>query len=82
MFYTFYQNNSGGYFEGPTMVIIEAHSADEANEIAEERAGIYFDGVALGRDCWCCGDRWYRVHHGEDVLDPETISEGALIIPL
>ena len=21
--------------------------------------GLYFDGVSLGKDCPCCGDRWY-----------------------
>jgi len=58
-FYTFSQNNSGGYFDGPEYVIIEADSASEANTIALEH-GIYFDGCQSGHDCSCCGDRWYE----------------------
>jgi hypothetical protein len=62
MFYLFSQNNSGGKFHIDERiahyVIIEANSADEANQIAESK-GIYFDGVHDGRDCGCCGDRWY-----------------------
>jgi hypothetical protein len=62
MFYTFGQNNSGGKFhideQVAHYVIIEANSAKEANQIAESMS-IYFDGVQDGRDCDCCGDRWY-----------------------
>lgn len=72
MFYTFVQNNSGGSFvvnsEVTTYVIIEADSADEANQIAESK-GIYFDGCATGDDCECCGDRWYTV----DGYDAEQV---------
>ena len=59
-FYTFTQNNSGGSFtldeaDGIThFVIVEAHSADEANSKAIG-LGLYFDGSG---DCPCCGDRW------------------------
>lgn len=65
MFYTFRQNNSGGHFtHRPSdgigkYVIIEADSDVEANRKAES-IGLYFDGVSEGRDCSCCGDRWYR----------------------
>ncbi|GAA1064693.1 DUF7296 family protein [Streptomyces asiaticus] len=61
MFFTFNQNNSGGGFDfdearGITeYVIVEADTADEANERAES-IGLYFDGDG---DCPCCGDRWY-----------------------
>jgi hypothetical protein len=59
MFYTYSQNNSGGKCKGPALyVIIEADSAKEANERAISEAGLYFDGVADGIDCECCGDRW------------------------
>lgn len=62
-FYTFRQNNSGGHFtindEVAEVVIIEAYDAIDANRRAE-RIGIYFDGVDNGRDCDCCGDRWYK----------------------
>jgi hypothetical protein len=63
MFYTFYQNNSGGNFTGPAVyVIIEANSAKEANDRAED-IGLYFNGASedengWSRDCPCCGDRW------------------------
>lgn len=59
MFFTFSQNNSGGAFEGFQFVIIEADSANEANNLAESH-DIYFDGVSKGMDCSCCGDRWAR----------------------
>lgn len=62
MFYCFNQNNSGGGFDIDDdvahFVIIEAASADAANERAES-IGIYFNGCDTGNDCPCCGDRWY-----------------------
>lgn len=54
-FYTFRQNNSGGKFYGPVYVIIEARNVDEANSLAESKAGVYFDS---SQDCSCCGSRW------------------------
>jgi hypothetical protein len=60
MFYHFCQNNSGGSFRyndalGITEhVVIEANSADEANEKAEQ-IDLYFDGCLFGDDCSCCG---------------------------
>ena len=69
LFYTFCQNNSGGNFHiNDTVahnVIIEAYSADEANAKAES-LGIYFNGCDIGRDCQCCGDRWYRQRDDRD----------------
>lgn len=63
-FYHVSQNNSGGRFtltEGLTHhVIIEAESAQMANDILEGLGG-YFYGVDEGPDCECCGDRWSRV---------------------
>lgn len=60
-FYEFTQNNSGGHFDVDDevchRVIIEAPNADVATSIAMSK-GIYFNGVAEGRDCGCCGDRW------------------------
>jgi hypothetical protein len=64
MFYEFNQNNSGGKFEFDAKrgishwVIIEAHSAEDANDKAEA-LGLYFDGVDRCMDCPCCGDRWH-----------------------
>lgn len=62
MFYTFNQNNSGGYFtederRGITCsVIVEADNSDEANYLAQ-RIGVYFD-EDYAVDCECCGPRW------------------------
>ena len=73
MFFTFTQNNSFGTFDVnynvDHFVIIEAESADEANDIGEH-IDIYFDGVEKGIDCECCGDRWYR-SYGEGTEKPE-----------
>lgn len=70
-FYCFTQNNSGGRWRGPHYVIIEATSAREANNLAEDKASIYFDGVSTDRDCSCCGSRWYRVY--DNAADPEPM---------
>ena len=70
MFYLFDQNNSGGDFHHDSSngigyrVIIEADSADQANEIAEN-IGIYFNGCYDERDCPCCGDRWSPAYVGD-----------------
>lgn len=69
MFYTYNQNNSGGRFHSDDRVaehvIIEANAADEA-DIRAMDVGIYFDGVREGRDCGCCGDRWYPAYEGTE----------------
>ena len=58
MYYHYRQNNSGGSFivnsDVTVNVIIEADSADDANEKAKD-IGIYFNGVDEGIDCPCCG---------------------------
>ena len=63
MFYTYIQCNSGGRYEVnedvKQYVIIEADSAEKANNKAED-LGIYFNGVMKGIDCPCCGDRWCK----------------------
>jgi len=59
-FYTYTQNNSGGFFAYDDQrgvaeyVVVEADSAEQANERAES-AGLYFGGAG---DCECCGNRW------------------------
>lgn len=79
MFWEFNQNNSGGSFvfdekRGLThYVIIEAKSRDEAISRAED-IGIYFNGCDDGRDCSCCGDRWYPPY--QDAGDPEPTVYG------
>jgi hypothetical protein len=67
-FFTFDQNNSGGFFHTTEKltcyVIIEAENAEQAT-IKATSLGIYFDGCATGKDCDCCGDRWYRPWDGD-----------------
>lgn len=63
-FFTYRQNNSYGRFYGPMYVIIEAFDAVQADTIAEGH-GLYFFGVAYGRDCSCCGDRWSMAYEGD-----------------
>ena len=41
-------------------VWVMAQSTDEADELAQKYAGVYFQGIESGLDCDCCGDRWYR----------------------
>ena len=61
-FYEWSQNNSGGGFDVNDKVthrvFIEASTKEEAEDKAAS-LGIYYDGVLRGRDCDCCGDRWY-----------------------
>ena len=80
-YYVYRQNNSGGAYDvdldmGLNInVIVEADSIGEANVKARE-IGIYFDGVANGTDCECCGDRWSRPNEleAEELIDYETDS--------
>lgn len=79
-FYEYDQNNSGGALHidkkrgiGQT-VLIEAMNADHANRIAR-RKGLYFNGVAEGVDCDCCGDRWHpETEAGRKILIPPKIN--------
>jgi hypothetical protein len=61
-YFEFDQNNTGGDFvideKLSHRLYIEAEKEEKAIEIAVN-LGVYFDGVADGRDCGCCGDRWY-----------------------
>ena len=75
-FYTFHQNNSGGVWDGPQYVIIEADSADEANMTAMDH-GVYYDGVRHGNDCPCCGDRWNEVFDYDATDKPEIFGDDA-----
>ena len=77
MFYAYNQNNSGGAFVSNDSVtftvIIEASSADEANDRAEE-IGIYFDDDCEV-DCECCGSRWSRAWEGDSDETPAIYGE-------
>lgn len=83
MFYTYNQNNSGGIFivdkRVGQYVIIEAKNHKEADKLAEEKAGIYFDGCETGEDCECCGDRWYRAEWACDRDSDEPLIYGKTI---
>jgi len=70
MIYTFGQNNSGGFYKEPAKFIIVENAADnDAAFLAASVAGMYTDGVSLGVDCYCCGDRWYGCSEEHDTLD-------------
>ncbi len=72
-FFTYGQNNSGGWFAGPAQyVIIQADDADDADSLAHD-AGLYFNGVANGMDCDCCGDRWHSQYGDSDGSDTPMI---------
>jgi hypothetical protein len=81
MFYTFNQNNSGGEFlidnRVSHIVIIEADSAEQANDRAMLWAGIYFNGCLKGIDCDCCGDRWGEIFPGEGNESPTIYGKPA-----
>lgn len=61
-FYIFNQSNPGGQYKGVERLVIEAPTADIANDIAVKQKNVYFDGVDNGVDCDCCGDRWEKVY--------------------
>lgn len=64
------QNNSGGVFIGPIVVLVQAQNAAEANFRATHYGPVYFDGVEDGRDCECCGDRWSEAYDYEGDAEP------------
>ena len=69
-FYEISQNNTGGSFITNDKLchrlFIEANSSTEADSIAED-LGCYWNGVAEGSDCSCCGDRWYGAYSAIDL---------------
>jgi len=72
--YSFHQNNSGGYFQEPAIeVYVEASSAEKANDRATSILGLYFGGQG---DCGCCGDRWYPAFRDDNVVDEPSILDG------
>lgn len=70
--YCYDQNNSGGSFRKPAVhMFVEAESWVEADERAVT-VGVYFDGCSDGRDCSCCGDRWYSSEY-QKASDAPTV---------
>lgn len=75
-FFEYHQNNSGGFFKSPAVhVIVEAHTANEADTRAVE-LGLYFDGSG---DCSCCGNRWYRSYR--DGSDSPSVYSLSIFTP-
>lgn len=84
-FFHYSQNNSGGGFDTDAKtglgvhMVIEARNADDANTRAEG-LGMYFNGCDDGRDCECCGDRWYPKGSGDGDDKPmiygDDVSDG------
>jgi hypothetical protein len=79
--YRFRQNNSGGRWSVDERVaetvFVQEYTAERANEKAQS-VGLYFNGVADGYDCPCCGDRWHPQHSETDecYVTPEIPLEG------
>lgn len=75
MIYSFRQNNSHGYYCLPAKHIIvkNARDSEHATEIAMA-AGVYFNGVAAGSDCSCCGDRWYNYDYEYDTMEDALLN--------
>jgi hypothetical protein len=78
--YHFRQNNSGGSFEGPETIHIEAKTSLEANNIAVT-VGVYFNGVDDGIDCSCCGDRWRRAEDWDPTSDVPSLYGEPIDLP-
>lgn len=80
--YRFGQNNSGGRFvvndKVDADVYIQTTSAKEANRVAEDVVGIYFNGVSDGIDCECCGDRWSRQYDNDGDEYPTKYGQRAI----
>lgn len=72
MFYLYRQNNSGGHFSGTVEYVVEANSTEEADTMAEATGTVYFHGVAAGKDCQCCGNRWHPAYSFDEY---ETLEE-------
>ena len=74
-YFKFRQNNSFGHFVGTPLVFVQADNAADANSIAQDH-GVYFNGVADGIDCDCCGDRWYPVNDDDAQDQPSSYGYG------
>ena len=76
--YKFSQNNSGGSFitndKVCHMLYVEAETFREA-VVKAESLGCYWNGVADGIDCPCCGDRW-SLWNDDPVDIDEYIDDG------
>ena len=68
MFYTFRQNNIGGYFSGPVLVCVECDSLEDANHRGE------LNGIRFGMfgSCECCGPRWSTAWDEDSLTETPT----------
>jgi hypothetical protein len=89
--YRFDQNNSGGFYLGTDeegvggRVYVQAFSPKQARERFEALNPYVCElGFVHGRDCECCGGRWYADEEvEEDFLSPRSWgSEGTFAHPL
>ena len=70
MFYTYRQNNSGGFWDGRKYIIVEANTSKDADTIAENNTPVYFNGISKDIDCPCCENRWYNAYCDDGVEVP------------
>jgi hypothetical protein len=69
-YYTYRQNNSGGFFIAPAInLVVKADTLLKAELIAIAN-GVYFD-PEFRHDCECCGQRWYSDPDVSDTI-PEV----------
>lgn len=59
------QNNTGGTYKGPKVILIKASDYKEANNIFLSHPDVYLNGP----DCACCGNRWEEFTRYDDALD-------------
>ena len=77
-YFKFRQNNSFGVFRGTPLIFVQADNAADANRIAQDH-GVYFNGVADGLDCDCCGDRWFPVSDDDAQDQPSSYGYGGAV---
>ena len=56
-YFSYVQNNSGGFYEGPAITVIVEAETPEGADASAESVGVYFD-PDCNIDCECCGSRW------------------------
>ena len=79
-YFKFRQNNSvRSLFVGTPLVFVQADNAADANQHCTGSRRIYFNGVADGVDCDCCGDRWYPVHDDDAQDQPSSYGYGGAV---
>lgn len=77
-YFTFKQNNSEGWFDGPAIfLIVEACDVVEAHSIAEKHGAYFEDAEEVA--CPCCDPRWTAPVETEiPKLDWQPLDEAAV----